>query len=105
MTQFDVYRNPNPASAKTIPYLLDVQSDLLSHLITRVVAPLSLLDVVSGKTARQLNPVFEIAGERFVLLIQEMAGVPIKPLGKAVANLQEKRADILAALDVVFSGV
>ncbi len=105
MAQFDIYRNPNPASAKNIPYLLDVQSDLLSHLITRVVAPLSRPDVVSGKTARQLNPVFEISGEQLVLLTQEMAGVSIKPLGNAVANLQEKRADILAALDVVFSGV
>lgn len=41
MAQFDIYRNPNPASANTIPYLLDVQSYLLSHLITRMVAPLS----------------------------------------------------------------
>ena len=38
MAQFDVHRNPNAASAKAIPFLLDVQADLLSGLVTRVAA-------------------------------------------------------------------
>ena len=105
MAQFDVYRNPNPATAKNIPYLLDVQSDLLSHLVTRVVVPLSRLDVVGGKAAQFLNPVFEFMGGQVVLLTQEMAGIPAKPLGKAVANLEGNRAEVIRALDVVFSGV
>ena len=37
MAQFDVYHNPNPATRKTIPYLLDVQADLLDAMATRVV--------------------------------------------------------------------
>ncbi|MGH8711698.1 MAG: CcdB family protein, partial [Burkholderiales bacterium] len=40
MAQFDVYRNANPATRARIPYLLDVQSDLLEPLTTRVVVPL-----------------------------------------------------------------
>lgn len=105
MAQFDVYRNPNPASARNIPYLLDVQSDLLSHLVTRVVVPLSRLEVVNGKTASLLNPVFDISGEQLVLLTQEMAGVSAKPLRNPIANLKENHADIIRALDVVFTGV
>ena len=31
MAQFDVYDNPNLASRKTTPYLLDVQTDLLDN--------------------------------------------------------------------------
>ena len=31
MTQFDVYENPNPASLKTIPFLIDVQTNLLDN--------------------------------------------------------------------------
>ncbi len=40
MAQFDVYANPNPDSQQQIPYLVDIQADLLDHLATRVVAPL-----------------------------------------------------------------
>lgn len=40
MAQFDVYINPNTATRKVIPYLLDVQADLLDTLTTRVVVPL-----------------------------------------------------------------
>ena len=39
MARFDVYPNPGQ-QAKTTPYLLDVQSDLLDDLDTRVLIPL-----------------------------------------------------------------
>ena len=42
MAQFDVYRNTNSATRKSIPYVLDVQTDLLDTLATRVVVPLVL---------------------------------------------------------------
>jgi len=42
MSQFMVYRNSNPNSSKAYPYLLDVQSNLLESLDTRLVIPLSL---------------------------------------------------------------
>ena len=32
MAQFDVYANPHPHTNHAIPYLLDVQSDLLDPL-------------------------------------------------------------------------
>ena len=35
MAQFDVYRNPNPKTSSEIPYLLDIQTDLLDNLATR----------------------------------------------------------------------
>jgi toxin CcdB len=37
MPQFAVYRNRNPASRTRFPLLLDIQSDLLEPLTTRVV--------------------------------------------------------------------
>ena len=37
MAQFDVYTNPNLATKRAIPYLLDIQTDLLNSLTTRVV--------------------------------------------------------------------
>ena len=57
MAQFDVCRNTNPASSRDIPYLLEVQSDLLDVLATRVVVPL-VLATEMGKAAKTLNPKF-----------------------------------------------
>ncbi|WP_396267386.1 CcdB family protein [Ideonella sp.] len=39
MARFDVYANPG-SHAKTTPFLVDVQSDLLDGLDTRMVIPL-----------------------------------------------------------------
>jgi len=51
MAHFDVYRNPNPATRARIPYLLDVPSDLLDPLVTRVVGPYSTAQRCLGDTA------------------------------------------------------
>ena len=68
MAQFDVYRNPNPATRARIPYLVDVQSELLAPLATRVVVPLCKPVVLKGRLAERLNPVFQIEGRKVCLL-------------------------------------
>ena len=40
MAQFDVFENPNKETNQVVPYLLDVQADLLDTLSTRIVVPL-----------------------------------------------------------------
>lgn len=105
MPQFDVFTNPNSATAKSFPFLLDVQSDLLNGLATRVVVPLATMETVSNKPAQYLNPVFMVDGRKLVMLTQEMAGVPVKRLGTFVTSLAESRSEIVRALDMVLSGV
>jgi toxin CcdB len=105
MAQFDVYRNPNPATRGRVPYLLDVQSGLLETLATRVVVPLCKPQVLRGKAAERLNPVFEVAGRKVFMLTPELAGVPSKAMGARVGNLAFERAAIIAALDLLFTGI
>jgi len=105
MAQFDVHRNPNAATRARIPYLLDVQSDLLDPLATRVVVPLCKPEVLSGKPAERLNPAFEIEGRKMFMLTPELAGVPRKALGERITNLAAERAAIIAALDLVLTGI
>jgi toxin CcdB len=105
MAQFDVYRNPNPATRTRNPYLLDVQAELLDALATRVVVPLCRPDVLSGKPAERLNPQFELEGRKVLMLTPELAGVSRKVLGEQVANLADERTAIIAALDLVFTGI
>lgn len=74
MARFDVHRNAtnNP----DVPYLVDIQSDLLSGLRSRVVVPLVPLDRFA-KPMTRLNPVFEIDGRRLVMAATDFPSVYI----------------------------
>jgi len=104
MAQFDIYQNPNSETNTVIPYLLDVQADLLDVLATRAVAPLHTLESIS-KPLRHLNPVVEINGERFVLSTAELAAVSAGILGEPAGNVRSYRDEIIAALDFLFTGI
>lgn len=102
MAQFDVYRNPG-ADSRRFPYLLDVQSDLLSGVATRVVVPLArLADYV--KPTRRLHPVLNVDGKDTVMLTPDLAGVLRSELGPKVGSLADRRDEIVAALDFLFQG-
>lgn len=105
MAQFDVYRNANPATRARIPYLLDVQSDLLDSLATRVVVPLCKPGILKGRLAERLNPLFVVEGREVAMLTPEIAGVPVKVLGEAIGNLSTQRGAIIGALDLVITGI
>jgi toxin CcdB len=104
MAQFDVYLNPNMATRSVIPYLLDVQSDLLDALATRVVVPLVLAEEM-GRAAKHLNPQFKVKGVAVVMSTAELAGISNRSLGDKVVSLKNKRDEIIAALDLLFTGI
>ena len=102
MAPFDVYQNPNQRTQEAIPYLLDLQSDLLDDLATRVVAPIKTLSI--GKPILHLNPRLEVEGVAVVLSTAELAGVLKDTLGRKIGSLKEHRAEIIAALDFLITG-
>lgn len=104
MAQFDVRRNPNGATCDIVPYLLEVQSDLLEPLATRVVVPL-VLAAERPKPAKHLNPCLTIEGRDVVMLNEQMAGVPVSAIGARVGSLAQQRQEIMAALDFLFTGI
>ena len=104
MGQFDVHLNPNAGTLQAIPYLLDVQADLLDTLATCVVVPLILTEEM-GLAAKYLNPQFKIKGVTVVMSTAELAGIPKRSLGDKVASLKNKRDEIIAALDLLFTGI
>lgn len=103
MAQFDVFENPNPETRESVPFLLDVQSDLLDGLSTRVVVPLLTVSAM-GKSATRLNPHFRVGRRSVVMSTAELAGVSIRALGGKVASLKDQRDEIVAALDFLFLG-
>ena len=57
--------------------VLDMQSGVLSHLPSRLVAPL-LPEAAGEKAVTVLEPVLDVAGTRMVLLVTEMVTIPAK---------------------------
>jgi len=103
VNQFDVVANPFPRSRERQPFLVALQSDLLTrHLDTLVVAPLERAAL--STFADRLNPQVEIDGDAFVLITQEIVTVRKSVLGKTHASIARERDKIIGALDMLFTG-
>ncbi len=98
MAKYEVYPDPDGTG-----YLLDVQSDLLEDLNTRVVVPL-ILTVEAPDPTRRLNPVFTIEGTEVIMMTHFLASVPRTVLRDPVEKLLGDFAEITNALDMVFQG-
>ncbi|MDQ3566246.1 MAG: CcdB family protein [Pseudomonadota bacterium] len=105
MPQFMLHRNKNPDTKARIPYLIDVQSNLLGDLGTRVVIPVCSSGALKGKVLTTLTPTFELDDGTYVMLTPQLAGISKKELGQEVANLSAYRAAIIAALDFLITGI
>ena len=104
MAQFDVYLNPQAASRKFVPYIVDVQSQLIGQLTTRLVMPLSRVGMNQASMPVNLCPVVEVEGEPLSLMAHLAAPVTVQMLGKPVISLSHRASEITAALDAVISG-
>jgi toxin CcdB len=104
LAQFDVYVNPQPASRQFVPYVLDVQSDLIDQLATRLVMPVSRVGASEVKLPLNLCPSVDIEGESLTVLAHMAAPVAARLLRKPVGSLRHRGREISAALDAVISG-
>ena len=100
--QFDVVPNPEPEDARYRPYLLVLQSDLVSGFASAIVAPLIARDRMQG--ASRLNPLLPIKGRDYWLATHELFAVDRRLLRTPVANVEPNRQVIIAALDLLFTG-
>lgn len=106
MGQFTVHRNRNAATKARFPLLLDVQSDLLSELGTRVVVPLSPATAATRRTAmRTLTPIVVVHGTDYLMVTPQLAGIVARELGAAIADVSAQRPTVLAALDLLITGI
>ncbi len=103
--QFDVHRNPSPRMREEYPFVLDIQSDLLAGLPSRMVMPLAVTGLNSGDLPSRLCPTFIIKSQRVVLLPFEAAPLDKRMLKKPILSLRDHAHEIIVALDAVTSGV
>lgn len=103
MAQYDVYTNPVVGARGVVPYVVNLQSDLISQLPSRLVAPLSRVGLKS-KLPTNLSPSFLIEGESLAFMPHEAAPMGERSLGKPVTSLAAFSSQLLSALDAVTSG-
>jgi toxin CcdB len=104
MVAYAVHTNMSLRTRAAVPFLLYVQSDMLSQLGTRLVVPLYRQDVAGGAPLTQLCPVILFQGVSLVAVVPEAAGIPMRELGPVVGDLAAHRAEILAAMDLLLTG-
>ena len=104
MAQFTVHKNGNARTRADVPFLLDVQADVLSVLATRVVVPLYRHEASAPRPLARLTPVVRFQGKALVAMVPELAGVPLKALGPAVGDLAGARAELTQAMDLLLTG-
>jgi toxin CcdB len=101
--QFDVVANPDAEEAAHWPYLVVLQSDLISGLRSTVVAPLVSRPNFEG--AHRLNPIVVVEGHEFWLATHELFAVDQRILRKKITTLSDDRYTITGALAFLFTGV
>lgn len=101
MARFDVYTNPDSAERKLIPFYLDLQSDHIKGIQTRVVVPLWKSGLLPAPV-ENLNPEFEVAGQRVIMDTPALGAVPATMLRQVADNLTRHQLTIQDAIDTLF---
>ncbi len=100
--QYMVYRNNG--NSKAYPYLLNVQSDIIDELHTRVVIPLYPVNKLSTAPVKRLTPIISVEGNDYLVMTHEMASIRLSQMGEAVLDARPSRQSIKNALDFIFDG-
>jgi toxin CcdB len=98
MPKHDIYRGPDGRG-----YLLDVQTDWIEGLDTRIVVPLLPVED-APQVARILNPVVEIEGRAHMMAAQYASAIQGRLLRSPVADLRSRADEVTRALDLLLQG-
>ncbi len=105
MSQFALYKNNDKSTSNAYPYFVDVQNELLDTLNTRLVIPLTPVELLEKKAPSHLCPAIHIDEGDFIILTHQMASVPTKILREKVSELSTFRNEIIAAIDFLITGI
>ena len=100
MAQFDVYKNENELTNQKVPYLLDVQNDILDSINTRVVIPL----VKDKNDFKGLTKEFVIKNQKVYLTTSQMGTIHKNELKTKITTLQNQKEEIKNSIDFLIYG-
>ena len=103
--QFDVYENPSPRMRDVYPFVVDVQSNLLGALATRMLVPLAVTTLANKELPPRLCPMIKVDRKSLMLVPFEAAPFDKRLLKEKVSSALEQSYEIIAAMDSVLSGI
>jgi len=77
MARFDVYTFDG-----AVPFVLDVQAQILSDIGSRVVIPLAPANSVKREVMPRLKPVLRIGDAEYVMITTDMVAIPSSMLAR-----------------------
>ncbi|ADO48598.1 CcdB family protein [[Enterobacter] lignolyticus] len=106
LKQFNVYRNPSPATSKIWPYYIIIQNDCYEDLTTRTIVPLMQNRSLS-LWHRHIAPKINIEFDTWVLYAPMITNLNILKINHNdfVCNLKSARHDVVAAVDALITGI
>lgn len=105
MKQFSVYKNKS-RNKQAYPYFIDVQADMLAHLNTRLVMPLTP-KANANSQVKALTPVITIGQVDYVVLATMITTTDVKNLKAedAVMDASHLRDQLVSAIDMMILGI
>ena len=103
MRQFDIVENLNPLTSGRYPLVVVLQHDRVSTFSVLVVAP--LVRSSPALTATRLHPSIAVDGRDFVAMVEELASVHRRTLGRVFGTAEHRRYEIIRAIDLLFTGI
>jgi len=86
------------------PFVVGIQSDLLSSLAIRRMVPLAVTELTASDLPRRLCPIIAVRKQHLMLVPFEAAPLDKRLLKTKLASVKERANDIIAAMDAVLSG-
>ena len=100
MAQFDVYKNENDQTNQRVPYLLDIQNDILDSINTKIVIPL----VKDKNDFKGLTKEFIIENQKVYLTTSQMGTIHKNELKTKITTLQNQKEEIKNSIDFLIYG-
>lgn len=105
MAQFDIYANPSKKSKGSYPFILDIQSNLLEDLTTRIVVPLAFYTQFKNESLIKLTPRVSYQEQELLILIPQITSMSTNLLKEPIGTLIHLRDEIISALDFAITGI
>lgn len=99
MARFDIYRYSD-----AVPFVIDVQANLLADLKTRVVVPLLPQAQAKHEQLPKLKPLIKVKGKNYILMTTDIGALRVSDLKDPVDNAEDQRQTIVDAIDFLFQG-
>ncbi len=101
--QFDIVENLNASTLKQYPFLVILQHDRVNAIQSVIAAP--LVERTTALAGTKIHPEVVIDSQTYIVLVEQLAAIPRKFGGNKVGTAESKRYELVAAIDLLFTGI